>query len=68
MAANRDEVDAVAATQSKGGDDVDHIESGPKDGMMAETARVLDPVAERKLAFKFDIRLLPVLAVMCRHP
>ncbi|GJN71820.1 MFS transporter [Purpureocillium lilacinum] len=64
MAANRDEVDAVAATQSKGGDDVDHIESGPKDGMMAETARVLDPVAERKLAFKFDIRLLPVLAVM----
>ncbi|KAK2756931.1 hypothetical protein FQN54_004899 [Arachnomyces sp. PD_36] len=29
-----------------------------------ETARVLDKAAERRLCFKFDIRLLPVLALM----
>lgn len=33
-----------------------------------ETARVVDHEAERKLCFKFDIRILPVLAVMCRQP
>lgn len=30
-----------------------------------ETARVVDHDAERKLCFKFDIRILPVLAIMC---
>lgn len=33
-----------------------------------ETARVVDHEAERKLCFKFDIRLLPVLAIMCTYP
>lgn len=37
----------------------------PSDGIVASTARVLDHVAERKLCFKFDVRLLPVLAVLC---
>ena len=32
----------------------------------AETARVLDKAAERRLCLKFDIRLMPVLAIMCR--
>lgn len=32
----------------------------------AETARVLDKAAERRLCFKFDVRLLPVLALMCK--
>lgn len=42
-----------------------------KDGMTAEeglaqdlTTRVLDPAAERALCRRFDLRLLPVLAVM----
>ena len=30
-----------------------------------ETARVTDHQSERSLCFKLDIRLLPVLAVMC---
>ncbi len=30
-----------------------------------DTARVLDHAAERRLCRKFDIRILPVLAVMC---
>ena len=34
-----------------------------------DTARVLDHRAERALCRKFDIRLLPVLAMMCKqHP
>lgn len=36
-----------------------------KDPASADTARVVDPIAERRLCRKFDIRLLPVLAVMC---
>lgn len=35
-----------------------------KDPASADTARVVDPIAERRLCRKFDIRLLPVLAVM----
>lgn len=31
-----------------------------------DTARVVDHVAERALCRKFDIRLMPVLAVMCQ--
>lgn len=30
-----------------------------------ETARVLDHKAERSLCWKLDIRLMPVLAIMC---
>lgn len=32
----------------------------------AETARVLDKAAERRLCFKFDVRILPMLALMCK--
>lgn len=46
-------------------------EAGPPTKSIAlpgDTARVLDHEAERKLCWKFDIRILPVLAVMCKHP
>ena len=32
----------------------------------SETARVLNKAAERRLCLKFDIRLMPVLALMCK--
>ena len=31
-----------------------------------DTVRVVDHQAEKALALKFDIRILPVLAVMCK--
>lgn len=34
--------------------------------VVADTARVLDHKAEVKLCRKFDIRILPVLACMCK--
>lgn len=33
-----------------------------------ETARVVDHIAERQLCRKFDVRLMPVLAIMCKLP
>lgn len=39
------------------------LENGP--GAMEETAEVIDHKAERRLCLRFDIRILPVLAVMC---
>lgn len=46
-------------------------EAGPPTKIIdlpGDTARVLDHEAERKLCFKFDIRILPILAVMCKLP
>lgn len=37
-----------------------------KAGDPTETAHVLDKAAERRLCFKFDVRLMPVLALMCK--
>jgi hypothetical protein len=34
---------------------------------LGETARIVDHEAERALCRKFDFRLLPVLALMCRQ-
>lgn len=31
-----------------------------------ETAHVVDKIAERQLCRKFDLRLMPVLAIMCK--
>lgn len=47
-------------------DDKEHgsINDVPVDTEVAETARVVDRIAERQLCRKFDIRLMPVLAVM----
>lgn len=41
-------------------------EGVPKAADQAHTAHVLDKVAERRLCFKFDVRLMPVLAIMCK--
>lgn len=41
-------------------------ESVTKAGDQANTAHVLDKAAERRLCFKFDVRLMPVLALMCK--
>jgi hypothetical protein len=47
--------------------DVSDVEgSRHSEVIVAETARVVDHVAERKLCRKFDIRILPFLAVMCK--
>lgn len=35
------------------------------EGTQEETARVVDHIAERQLCRKFDVRLMPVLAIMC---
>lgn len=37
-----------------------------KPAAQAETARILDKAAERRLCLKFDVRLMPVLALMCK--
>ncbi|PON22055.1 hypothetical protein TGAM01_v209125 [Trichoderma gamsii] len=50
-------------SKDMGTDHLDRVES-QKDGFMEETARVVDHPAERALCFKFDIRILPVLALM----
>jgi hypothetical protein len=39
---------------------------GSAPGVMDEVTRVVDHKAERRLCRKFDYRLLPILAVMCK--
>lgn len=46
--------------------DVDVESSNGETAVVAETARVLDHAAEVKLTRKFDLRILPILAVMCK--
>lgn len=61
------QADDLEATASKGNLQPTHShEDVPKYDDMEVTARVVDHAAERSLAFKFDIRILPVLAVMCK--
>lgn len=50
--------------------DVADVEStcNGEGGVVADTARVQDHAAEVSLCRKFDIRILPVLAVMCECP
>lgn len=48
------------------GADVESSAEG-EGAIMADTARVQDHEAERRLCRKFDIRILPVLAVMCEY-
>ena len=35
-------------------------------GVVDEVTRVVDHKAERRLCRRFDIRLLPILAIMCK--
>lgn len=39
---------------------------GSAPGVIDEVTRVVDHKAERRLCRRFDIRLLPILAIMCR--
>ena len=39
---------------------------GSVPGVMEEVTRVVDHKAERRLCRKFDYRLLPILAIMCK--
>lgn len=43
----------------------DKVESNHPADPDDDIVRVTDHKAERKLCFKFDIRLLPVIAIMC---
>lgn len=45
----------------------DEVDVGPANSNEppAESARVVDHIAERQLCRKFDVRLMPVLAIMC---
>lgn len=54
-------IDATVAERM----DTNDIESSKA---LGETARVVDHRAEQALCRKFDYRLLPVLAIMCRNP
>lgn len=46
--------------------DVESFSARDGHGVAPETARVLDHDAEVKLCRKFDIRILPFLAIMCK--
>lgn len=51
-------------------DPKDHKDDGFVDDTVpdvaeGETARVVDHIAERQLCRKFDVRLMPVLVIMC---
>lgn len=51
---------------SKDHKDDGFIEDTLPDVAEGETARVVDHIAERQLCRKFDVRLMPVLAIMCK--
>lgn len=59
MAAPHADVEAV-------GKDVHEHDECPKDTLYGDSTAVVDHAAERSLCWKFDIRILPVLAVMCK--
>lgn len=49
-------------------DDSDKMQGyGSAPGVVDEVAQVVDHKAERRLCRRFDSRLLPVLAVMCKN-
>ncbi|KAK2602034.1 hypothetical protein QQS21_004461 [Conoideocrella luteorostrata] len=52
-----------ADVEAVGKDGHEHDEC-PKDALYDDTTRVVDHAAERSLCFKFDVRLMPVLAIM----
>lgn len=64
MGVTDDKHDVEAAARDPVVADSD-IRKGPA-GVVEGVARVVDHVAERKLCWKFDIRLMPVLAIMCK--
>lgn len=57
---------SVPGAEGHHGGHLGQAESNRQAGAVTETARVVDRAAERSLCFKFDVRILPVLAVMCK--
>ncbi|EQL02944.1 Major facilitator superfamily transporter [Ophiocordyceps sinensis CO18] len=55
---------SVPGAEGHHGGHLGQAESNRQAGAVTETARVVDRAAERSLCFKFDVRILPVLAVM----
>lgn len=54
-----------AEDKSKHVDPTDAISLGEKaEGLTYSAMRSIDPVAERRIVWKFDLRVLPLLAVM----
>ena len=65
--AERVKDDAASTEKTDVHVDVGDVESSNGAAVViADTARVLDHKAERKLCRKFDVRILPVLAIMCK--
>jgi hypothetical protein len=65
---NKHDVESASATKVTSGIDSTSSKSGDArhpPGVAEDTAQVLDHAAEKSLCWKFDIRLMPVLAVMC---
>jgi len=64
---NKHDVESASATKVTSGIDSTSSKSGDArhpPGVAEDTAQVLDHAAEKSLCWKFDIRLMPVLAVM----
>lgn len=50
-------------------DDINKLGAyGSAPGVVEDVVQVVDHKAERALCLRFDLRLLPVLAVMCKSP
>lgn len=60
--------DLETADKNVVGTSLAQVDSNGKGEAVATTARVQDHPAERALCWKFDIRILPVLAIMCMLP
>ena len=64
MAPSTDDTTKVAAVE--GADEPSKLRGyGSAPDIVDEVTRVVDHKAERRLCRRFDIRLLPVLAIMC---
>lgn len=66
---NKHDVESGSATKVPVGADSNSTKSAKVHhpaGVAEGTAQVIDHAAEKSLCWKFDIRLMPVLAVMCK--
>lgn len=67
---NKHDVESASATKYPLGVDSNSNRSADEQaaGVAEGTVHVIDHIAEKKLCWKFDIRLMPVLALMCNPP
>lgn len=66
MSAPTSDEQAHVDNASPAKDDLEHVQDGDSSAgeIIADTARVIDHKAEMRLCRKFDIRILPFLAIM----